>query len=604
MRFDNNKICKKFEDFISNCIRERVSNGSLSIWGKEGEVEPPHSVMPITIEESKPRMCHDERFLNLWMDTPHVSFDPITDIPRYIESNHFQSKLDDKSGYDHILPTEDSREYFGLYWKGWFFVFNSLPFGWSPSAYVYHNVGLGASQFIRSNRVPLSQYIDDRHIGQLRLARGHPNIWSNLELAQASVFIAALVLVSCGYFIGLKKSVFVPVQCILFLGFLSDSVRQAFILPDDKKLKFAILRDSLIRLKSIPVRTLQRFAGKAVSFSLAVPAAKLFCREVNFNISSGLKNSRPVRMSESLKKELEHWKFLDSWSGFLPWRQEWHFSVEIITDASNFGWGGVLAFPDNPKRTRDYWDPEDIHTSGGIAVKEAKALLQTLSTFSHEVFNGRVDAYVDNKNLIGFWNNEGGKSITLSNEIKELFFMSLKLNIILNLHYVPSRSNDADAPSRFSSDIDCSLSDKTWLLVESLFGPHSVDMMAIPSNVRRSKNGNKLIFFSPHPVVGSSGINVFAQNFSPAENYYVFPPFLLIGPLLNFLKAYPVKVTLIAPDVSPKKYWWPLLKSLCEAKVKIGSRSQSGIINFPPNSKQGWHTRPLLWDLYAFRLVF
>ena len=156
MTFDNNKICKKFEDFISNCIRERVSNGSLSIWGKEGEVEPPHLVMPITIEESKPRKCHDEQFLNLRMDTPHVSFDPITDIPRYIESNHFQSKLDDKSGYDHILLTEDSREYFGLYWKGWFFVFNSLPFGWSPSAYVYHNVGLGASQFIRSNRVPLS----------------------------------------------------------------------------------------------------------------------------------------------------------------------------------------------------------------------------------------------------------------------------------------------------------------------------------------------------------------------------------------------------------------------------------------------------------------
>ena len=125
--------------------------------------------------------------------------------------------------------------------------------------------------------------------------------------------------------------------------------------------------------------------------------------------------------------------------------------------------------------------------------------------------------------------------IALSNEIKKLFFMSLKLNIILNLHYVPSRSDDADAPLRFSSDTDCSLSDKTWLLVESLFGPHSVDMMAIPSNVSRSKNGNKLIF-SLHPVAGSSGVNIFAQDIFPAENYYVFPPFLLIGPLLNFFK--------------------------------------------------------------------
>ena len=101
MIFENNKISLKFQDFISNCILERVSNGSLSIWEKKGECEPPHLVIPITVEPNKPRMCHDERFLNLWMNTPHVTFDPITDIPRYVDQDHFQTKLDDKSGYDH-----------------------------------------------------------------------------------------------------------------------------------------------------------------------------------------------------------------------------------------------------------------------------------------------------------------------------------------------------------------------------------------------------------------------------------------------------------------------------------------------------------------------
>ena len=43
-------------------------------------------------------------------------------------------------------------------------------------------------------------------------------------------------------------------------------------------------------------------------------------------------------------------------------------------------------------------------------MKEAKALAHTLSTFSTEVFNSRVDAYFDNSNLIDFWNNEGGKT--------------------------------------------------------------------------------------------------------------------------------------------------------------------------------------------------
>ena len=50
------------------------------------------------------------------MDTPKVSFDKITDLPRYVGKGDFQTKLDDKSGYDHISLSEQSREflvYFG-----------------------------------------------------------------------------------------------------------------------------------------------------------------------------------------------------------------------------------------------------------------------------------------------------------------------------------------------------------------------------------------------------------------------------------------------------------------------------------------------------------
>ena len=72
--FENNRICNEFDQFISETIKERVRNGSLSFWGKRGQREPPHLVMPITIEPSKPRMCHDERFLNLWMKTPPCHF--------------------------------------------------------------------------------------------------------------------------------------------------------------------------------------------------------------------------------------------------------------------------------------------------------------------------------------------------------------------------------------------------------------------------------------------------------------------------------------------------------------------------------------------------
>ncbi len=142
--------------------------------------------MPMTVEPSKPRLCHDERFLNLWMKTPKISLDPITDLPRYVEKGHYQSKLDDKSGYDHITLTQESSTFFGLYWKGWFLVYKTLPFGWSPSAYIYQTTGLSPTHFIRSSGVPASHYIDDRHIGQLQLSTLNTS-WSNRDIADGAI---------------------------------------------------------------------------------------------------------------------------------------------------------------------------------------------------------------------------------------------------------------------------------------------------------------------------------------------------------------------------------------------------------------------------------
>ena len=39
--FPNNRRCQAFPELISNTILDRVANGSLSVWGKVGEVSPP-----------------------------------------------------------------------------------------------------------------------------------------------------------------------------------------------------------------------------------------------------------------------------------------------------------------------------------------------------------------------------------------------------------------------------------------------------------------------------------------------------------------------------------------------------------------------------------
>ena len=97
-------------------------------------------------------------------------------------------------------------------------MYATLPFGWKTSAYVYDTVGMAATHFIRSSGVPCSRYTDDRHAGQLRLPRACMNQFSNFQLAQMAAFVACSVLVSLGYFIGLKKKCLNAVYLCLVFG--------------------------------------------------------------------------------------------------------------------------------------------------------------------------------------------------------------------------------------------------------------------------------------------------------------------------------------------------------------------------------------------------
>ena len=80
---------------------------------------------------------------------------------------------------------------------------------------------------------------------------------------------------------------------------------------------------------------------------------------INSHISKGLRNSKAVTVSSSLKEELKYWRFLDSWKECLPWRDEKHYSVKLCSDASNSGWGGILSLPEGKLQSRDYWKSED-----------------------------------------------------------------------------------------------------------------------------------------------------------------------------------------------------------------------------------------------------
>jgi len=100
--------------------------------------------------------------------------------------------------------------------------------------------------------------VDDRLNEELFAAKGY---WSrsisqrdqdlSFQAADTNLFVVVTVLAHLGYFLGLKKRVFVPVTSIVYLGMLVDSVAQAFPVPKENlREKFARLRESILTLKS------------------------------------------------------------------------------------------------------------------------------------------------------------------------------------------------------------------------------------------------------------------------------------------------------------------------------------------------------------------
>ena len=115
---------------------------------------------------------------------------------------------------------------------------------------LYTTVGLDPTHFFRSLGIACSLYIDDRLNGELFASKG---FWSrpllqmtpeySFRSAEAALYIVCSVLVNLGYFLGLSKCVLVPVTRIRYLGMIVDSRARAFCNPEDKKIKFAQLRE-------------------------------------------------------------------------------------------------------------------------------------------------------------------------------------------------------------------------------------------------------------------------------------------------------------------------------------------------------------------------
>lgn len=411
----------------------------------------------------------------------------------------------------------------GFEWGGWWLVNRVLPFGWKISPFVNQTLGLVATHTLRCLNVPCSQYIDDRHLGQLKFpSAGQVSIIGDPQLARSACYMACKLLTQLGYFLNLEKSVFIPTQRLVFLGLECDSVLQSFHLPEKKIVRFRELRESILKQQQTSITSLQKMIGKCMSFVLVVPGAKLFTREMSIAITQASKRKAFIDVKSPLRLELEHWRFLDTWTDHMPWFDERHVVVRLASDASGFRWGGTLLGDDNKpvKEVGDSW--EDHMLSEDIMVKETVALLNTLKVFRNSLQGFRVDAWADNKPLVDSWNGQYSRSQKMLRVLKELFWLTVELKISLNVRYIPSSANPADKPSRRLTVSESMLSPRLWEDVQARYGGsagHTADLLSLDSNVQRDLAGQPLPHIAPWTTSEAFGVNIFSKRITPGTIY-------------------------------------------------------------------------------------
>ena len=404
-----------------------------------------------------------------------------------------------------------------------------------------------------------------------------------------------------GYFVSQLKSTLLPVQRMVHLGLGIDSSLMAFFLPDRLRQKFRGRREELLSTGLATEKQMQSFIGKCNHLKSVFPASSLFTFHCRRFVSQLDENPSPL--PHEVMEEVRFWSCIDSMTDPIPFRRHQHLRLSLFTDASGYGWGAYVSLPSGPLVLRDYWQSDLL--SNDICVKEALAVLFVLQALPESVWSRRVDICVDNEGLSLAWSGLRASSQGLAEVLKELALLCIDLNVDLRLLWVPTDFNIADAPSRVLCRSDARLSDALRLSLWERYGPFSWDLMALPSNAF-SVYGRSLPFFSPFPIAGCAGVDVFSQR-APRGVSYAFPPFVMILPLIGLLEEWgDVCAILVLPfdSFSAPPSWFSRLSPFILEIMPLVSKTDIGSVLFPSSGGFAPNCYPLAFGLSAFKCFF
>ena len=511
-------------------------------------IQPDTEQLVSPIFDVPKRDCDDRRvilnlkFLNTFIFKSRFRLEGYEVIINMLRRHDFMVSIDLKDAFLMFAMNVEFYKYLCFEWENVRYCFQSMPFGLTSAPRIFTKVLKAVLVFLRGRGLRITAWFDD----MILMGESVPLLLEHLHFAR-------LTLKSLGFLINDSKSVFIPSQSLLHLGYIWDSVSLSLSVPDEK---VTVLKELCSTALEAPtsLRFLQRILGTVESFRIAFPVAALHYRflqrEVAGCVSSGLDWDHKISPSSSSRADLEWWL---SCPAPLPSRSLAPFrsDITLTSDSSNQGWG---AFTSLDEEAFGFWSSEEslLH----INVLESMAVLFAFKCFFREVRDASILILSDNRTTVTYINNFGGvRSLAVSNVITDLYSFCQDRNLTIKASFLKGRLNlRADALSRRTRD-------HCYSLPSSLFN-HFCDHFSLDLEVDlfASRHNNKLpLYYSRGPDQYALGFYAFSMTWP--NSVYAFPPIMLVDKFLAYFVNNNIAVGLvIVPFWQGQSYFPNLLK--------------------------------------------
>ena len=306
----------------------------------------------------------------------------------------YMASVDLKDAFFSIPMFPPHQKYLKFIYRDIMYKFTCMPQGYGPSMRIFTKMLKPAFSYLREKNFSSVVYVDDNLLLGDTYTECSNNVTETVDL-----------LSKLGYTIHADKSIFIPTQEIVFLGFILNSNTMTISLTDEKKKKIKNMCIDTIKNPCISIRRLASIIGNMVSAFPTLPHGRLFYRSLEFQKIDSLSIhkgnfDKNILVSSDAIQDITWWRDhidLATTSILKP-----KITVTIYTDASHMEWGIHC----NKISNGDRWSiiDKDLH----INILELKAVFIGLKAFCSDKKNIHVQIMSDSSTAIYYINNMGG----------------------------------------------------------------------------------------------------------------------------------------------------------------------------------------------------